>query len=411
MFDAKSILDSLVRGAAPQTSGAQGGQGGGLADILGQILGGGQGSGQGGAAGGGLGDILSEIGKMTNPGGQTRGGQATGGRAPGSQAGDSHASDSEGGGGLADIFSELQKQLGQAGSSSSSPSQSRGAVESPGASQGDGGFGDILGQPKDALGNAGGASAGGGSIIDVLGKVLGQAASGTKEGATRIGEATGANDALDKITGGKSAGDLLDQLRQIVRDNPLASAGAAGGLGGLVLGTRAGRAVAGQAARLGALALIGGLAYKAYQNYQAGKPLITGLEATAAAPQGSGFEPGAITNDSAALYIRAMIAAAAADGRVDDAEQQKIIGGLKQAGVDAEAEEFLANELNNPATAEQLAQAVTSPEEAVQVYTAARLAIEPDSQGEAAFLARLASLLGIDPQLAAHIDATTRAAG
>ena len=105
-----------------------------------------------------------------------------------------------------------------------------------------------------------------------------------------------------------------------------------------------------------------------------------------------------------------MIAAAAADGRIDNAEQAKIIGGLKQAGVDAEAEEFLANELNNPASVEDLAGAVTSPEEAVQLYTAARMAVEPDTRGEQQFLGALAGALGIDTKLAAHIDATTRSA-
>jgi len=42
MFDAKSILEGLVRGASPQAQ-QQGGGGGGLADILGEILKGAQG--------------------------------------------------------------------------------------------------------------------------------------------------------------------------------------------------------------------------------------------------------------------------------------------------------------------------------------------------------------------------------
>ncbi len=177
-----------------------------------------------------------------------------------------------------------------------------------------------------------------------------------------------------------------------------------------MLGTKTGRSIAGSAARMGALALIGGLAYKAFQNYQTGKPLITGATPAEGAPPGSGFEPSAVTNDAARLYIRAMIAAAAADGRIDNAEQVKIIGGLKQAGLDAEAEEFLANAMNNPVTPEDLANAVSSPEEAIQVYTAARLAMEPDTRGEQQFLAALAAALGIDNKLAAHIDAATRSA-
>jgi uncharacterized membrane protein YebE (DUF533 family) len=383
MFDAKSILESLVRGAAPQAQTPQGG--GGLGDILGQILKGGGQQGQGG--GGGLGDILGEIGKLTNPKGlPTQGGNQ--------------------GGGLADILGELQRQLGQGGQGGGGAAPGhRNAVPNDSAG---GGIGDILAQLKDKLGQAGGG--GGGGLADILGQVLGQATSGVKEGATRIGEATGAKDAIGRATGGQSTEELLEKLRGLVRDNPIAATGAAGGLGGVLLGTKSGRAVAGSAVRIGALALIGGLAYKAFQNYQAGKPLVSGATQAEAAPQGSGFEPAAVTNESAALYIRAMIAAAASDGRIDNAEQAKIIGGLKQAGVDAEAEEFLANELNNPASVEDLAGGVTSPEEAVQLYTAARIAIEPDSRGEQQFLAALAAALGIDNKLAAHIEAQTRSA-
>lgn len=402
MFDAKSILEGLVRGAA-SPSGQQSG-GGGLGDLLGQVLGGGaqqRGGGSGNSGGmGDLGDILGRLG----------GGNAN--RNPS----DPHAPQ-QGGGGLADILGELQRQLGGQGDASPAPGQ-RPAVNAPSVGRSSetdvgagGGLGDILGQLRDKLGQAGGATTGGsGGLADILGQVLSQATQGAREGATRIGDATGARDALGRATGGQNVDDLLAKLKDLVQQNPLAAGTAAGGLGGLILGTKTGRSIAGSAVKVGALALIGGLAYKAFQNYQAGRPLITGATDAEAAPQGSGFEPAAVTNETAALYIRAMIAAAASDGRIDSDEQARIVGGLKQAGVDAEAEEFLATELNNPSTPEQLAAAVQSPEEAVQVYTAARIAIDPDTSGEQQFLARLAAALGIDSKLAAHIDATTRSA-
>jgi uncharacterized membrane protein YebE (DUF533 family) len=394
MFDAKSILENIVRGAAPQSQAPQGGggsAGGSLGDILGQILQGGAQQGQGG--GGGLGDILAEIGKLTNPKGV-----ATGNTAPPNQG-----APAGGGGGLGDILGQLQRQLGQA---VGAPHADAPQADAPGGGPTAGSLGDILGQLQRQLGQAGG----GGGLADILGQVLGQATSGMKEGATRIGEATGAKDVLGQMTGGQSPEELLEKLRGLVRDNPIAATGAAAGAGGAILGTRAGRAVASGAVKIGALALIGGLAYKAFQNYQAGRPLVSGVTAPEAAPQGSGFEPAAVTNESAALYIRAMIAAAAADGRIDDAEQAKVLGALKQGGIDAEAEEFLANELNSPASVEDLAGAVTTPEEAVQLYTAARIAVEPDSGAEKQFLAGLAGALGIDAKLAAHIDTTTRSA-
>jgi uncharacterized membrane protein YebE (DUF533 family) len=258
----------------------------------------------------------------------------------------------------------------------------------------------------------------GGSFAETLRQVLGQATSGVREGANRIDEATGAShyarDAMAQATG-RTPEEMLAQLKQVLANNPLGAGAALGGLGALVLGTGAGRSLAGSAVKLGSLALIGGLAYKAYQNYQQGRPLLTGgqpqPQALLAAPEGSGYEPDAVTNESAALLVRAMIAAAAADGRIDEKEQQKIVSGLRQAGIAGAAEQFLAREINNPATVHELANAVSSPAEAVQVYTAARIAVDPDTEEEHEFLAALADRLGIDENLTAHIDAAARSVG
>lgn len=377
MFDAKSLLEAIMKGAAPSPAPAAAG-GGGLADILGKMMQG-QGSPQADARqaapsqGGGLEDLLRNL---------TQGGGAQGG----------------GLGGLGDILKNMMPQAPSGTQSHAQPSEPA-----------SGGLGDILGNLQKQLGAGGGQS--GGGLMDVLGQILGQATAGAKEGAQRVDDATGiskhARDALGQATG-KSPEDILQQLRDLISNNPTAAAAGAGGLGAVVLGTRAGRSLAGSAAKLGALVLIGGLAYKAYQNYSEGRPVLGG--APQAAPQGSGFEPDAITQETAALYIRAMIAAAAADGRVDQAEHDKILGGLKQAGVDAEAEAFIANELNNPASAADLAAAVQSPEEALQVFTAARIAIDLDTQEEHDFLVELAQRLQLDPKLVQNVDAAAKAA-
>ena len=258
----------------------------------------------------------------------------------------------------------------------------------------------------------------GGNLPEILGQVLGQATSGVREGAARIDDATGASryarDAVGKATG-RSPEDLLVQLKELIANNQVGAGAALAGLSALLLGTSAGRSLAGSVAKVGSLALIGGLAYKAYQNFQQGKPVLTGQkspqQALLAAPAGSGFEADAATNDSAMLLVRAMIAAAAADGRIDEKEQQQILGGLKQAGLEGAAQQFLAREINHPATADDLANAVSSPAQAVQVYTAARIAVDPDIEEEHDFLVALADRLGIDVNLAAHIDAVARSTG
>ena len=355
MFDAKSLLEAVMRGAQPTPQTQQQGMGG-LGDLLGQLAGAAQHGGA--AAGGGLADIL---GKMMQGGGAQ----------PGAQANAS-------GGGLGDILGQLQKQIGQAGS---------------------------------------GTQGQGGGLMDILTQILGQATSGVKEGAGKLDQMTGASgharEAIGQATG-KSPDELLAQLQELIKSNQLGAGAAMGGLGGLVLGTKAGRSVAVSAAKIGALALIGGLAFKAYQNFAQGKPLVASSNALVAepAPNGSGFEPQAISNDSALLYLRAMIGAAAADGRIDAGEQKKILGSLGQAGLDDAAHTFLRKELENPASPDELASLVKTPAEALQVYTAARLAIDPTEDAEnKQYLADLAKALGMDAKLAAHVEQMAQAAG
>lgn len=382
MFDAKSILDALVRGGGQQNRGQE--DLSGISDLLKQLSGADQGKPdaepRATAAPRQVPDV-DDVPEERAPPPQRR-------QSVPRQEDEAPAPGAQGGGGLDDILREV---LGGRG----------------------GGLGEILGKLGQQTGGAGG-------IGDILRQVLGDATDGVKQGAGRIDDATGASrfarDSFAQATG-RSPEDMLAQLKELIANNQLGTGAALGGLGALVLGTSAGRSLAGTAAKLGGLALIGGLAYKAYQNYQQGRPPLAGAQrqpqaqALLPAPAGSGFEPAAVTNANATLLIRAMIAAAAADGRIDAQEQKKILGGLGQAGVTGAAQQFLAREIESPASLDDLAEAVTSQEEAVQVYTAARITVDPDAEEEHEFLAALADRLGIDDALAAHIDATARSAG
>jgi uncharacterized membrane protein YebE (DUF533 family) len=250
-----------------------------------------------------------------------------------------------------------------------------------------------------------------------LGGLLGQFIGSMTQGGGAAGSKgllpSGIEDAVGRLTGGRSTGDLLGTAQDYLRtpQGNTAISAVAGGLAGLLLGTKTGRNVAGSAASLGGLALIGGLAYKAFQNWQGGHDTATTQQAPALPPPSdTPFGKEAATHDSALRLVRAMIAAAAADGHVDDAERARIVGGLHQAGFDADAASFLDREFAAPATPEALAAGVKTPEAAAQVYTAARLAIEPDTPEERAFLIDLATRLSLDSQLVAHIDAAAAGA-
>lgn len=277
----------------------------------------------------------------------------------------------------------------------------------PGGQGQTGTLGSILGGLTEQVQKSGGV----GGLAGMAGQILTQATQGLGDAARQTGVQQKAGEALGQVTGGRSAQDVLAQAKAMFDKNPAMATAVLGGLGALVFGSSTGRAVVGSAARLGGMALIGGLAYKAYQNYQSGKPMLDiGSPEVLPAPAGTGFEPEAASEATALVFIRAMIAAAAADGAIDADERAAILGGLREAGFDPEANEWLAKEMANPASVETLVEGAESPELAAQIYTAARIAINPDTPKEKDFLAGLAASLGLDAELVANIDAAASAA-
>lgn len=278
----------------------------------------------------------------------------------------------------------------------------------PGGQGQTGSLGQILGGLATKVQQGGGL----GGLAGMAGQILTQASQGVGDAARQTGVQQKAGDVMGQVTGGRSAQDVLAQAKAMFDKNPAMATAVLGGLGALVFGSSTGRAVVGSAAKLGGMALIGGLAYKAYQNYQSGKPMldIGSSPELLPAPRGTGFEAEAATEATALLFIRAMIAAAAADGAIDAEERTTILGGLREAGFDQEANEWLEQEMVSPASIETLVAGAESPELAAQIYTAARIAINPDTAGEKNFLAGLSAELGLDAELVANIDAAASAA-
>lgn len=184
---------------------------------------------------------------------------------------------------------------------------------------------------------------------------------------------------------------------------------AAGGLLGALLGQSKFRKMAGGAIGYGGAAALGALAYRAYQNWQAGQSVSQAPVATAAdAPQqGSLFAPatGADGRPFALALIRSMIAAANADGHIGPEEHKQIFDAANQGGLDAEDKAFIFDALQNPLSPDQIAALAGNQEQAAELYLAARLAIDPDHPDEKAFLNELARALNLPRDLVAHLDA------
>jgi uncharacterized membrane protein YebE (DUF533 family) len=212
---------------------------------------------------------------------------------------------------------------------------------------------------------------------------------------------------------GAATGGLTDQLLRtatnVLVKNPGLAEAALVGLGGLLFGKRkGGRGVSGSLVKLGGLALIGTLAWKALRSKQTGAAPEPGAVRDTfhalAEPEASAFDPVSLTEDDALLFLRAMVAAACADGQLDAAERSRIARGLAEAGIDEDSTRWLENEIESPADVEELAEPVNTPEKAAQVYTAARLAIDPDTRQEREFLRQLAQALDLDAATRAQID-------
>lgn len=250
---------------------------------------------------------------------------------------------------------------------------------------------------------------------DLLGQLM--QAGITKSTSDRVGHALGSGglgqpgnplgDLLRGLQGGgqshgfsglaEAAQSMFGDAKQSVQSgNPLAVGGLAA-LAGAVLGGGGG-AVKG-ALGGGALALLGGIALSALKNYQSGAT-PSSEEIAKEAPLGL-REPQTPAEEAelgrtADLILRSMINAAKADGQVDGAELQRIVGRLEEAGADREARQYVMQELNKPLDLEGLTREVRSRETAAEVYAASLLAIEVDTAAERDYLRQLANGLRLD---------------
>jgi uncharacterized membrane protein YebE (DUF533 family) len=163
------------------------------------------------------------------------------------------------------------------------------------------------------------------------------------------------------------------------------------------------------------MALVGGLAYKAYQDWQARQAGQTPPNAAQPEilppPQDTPFMPrGREADERARLLVTAMISAAKADGHIDAAEQKQIFERLDAAKLDTESKAYVMDQLRAPLDLDGIVRAAGAPEVATEVYAASLLAIDPDHPAEQAYLQMLAARLGLADDLVQEIHRTTDAA-
>jgi uncharacterized membrane protein YebE (DUF533 family) len=202
----------------------------------------------------------------------------------------------------------------------------------------------------------------------------------------------GLGDLLGKVGGGNLGGLLSG-----------AGGGAlAAGAMGLLLGNKSARNIGGKALTYGGLAALGVLAYKAYGNWQTSQGVQNSQ------PQTVDRVPPAQVEQHSEAILRALVAAAKADGHVDERERELIEGEFTRITGDQDLQQWLHVELNKPLDPTDVARSAQTPEIAAEMYLASVMMVDEEHFMERAYLDELAKQLKIDPGLKQELENQVR---
>jgi uncharacterized membrane protein YebE (DUF533 family) len=250
---------------------------------------------------------------------------------------------------------------------------------------------------RNALGGGSGSGGGGGLLDALSGMTSGRSAQGGDLGSI-LSQALGGGSGAGGPGGlGGILGSVLNDAGQAVGGKQNLALGGLGALAGALLG--GGGKSMGGALGGGVMALLGAMAYQALKSGGSQKAEVpVGLIEPRSAVEQEDLER------SSGVVLKAMINAAKADGQIDQAEMQRIVGKLEETGMDQEAQRYVLTEMKSPVdTASLVAAAKGRPTLAAQVYAASLLAIEVDTPAEKKYLDQLAAGLGLDSQVTQKI--------
>ncbi|WP_394127087.1 tellurite resistance TerB family protein [Vibrio hepatarius] len=170
-----------------------------------------------------------------------------------------------------------------------------------------------------------------------------------------------------------------------------------GGLVSLLMGSKKskklGKKLGKNTLKVGGVAVLGALAYKVYNDYQS-KQTSTGTTESFNAQDDYHSE----------LILKAMIAAAKADGHVDQQEMAHIESTLEQSDADNALQQLVHEELNKPLDPAEVARLARSPQQASEVYLASLIVIDEQNFMEKAYLQELAKQLRLDGEVTYQLE-------
>ncbi|MBF7052670.1 tellurite resistance TerB family protein [Halomonas sp. KAO] len=258
----------------------------------------------------------------------------------------------------------------------------------------------ILEQLMKQAGGSGSRSNEGGQGLDIKGMLdgLSRQFGGGQGGGNQGANREGGDSQGSGSQGGGSGFDVKSLL--------------GGGALGLLVGSKRGRKLGGKALKYGAIAGVGVLAWKAWQNSRDGAS-SSGGQGGAAPAEGEPVEQlGGEARERRSLeLLQAMIMAARADGHIDDQERELIAGQIDALGADQELHAWVERQLQAPLDAEALAAQVDSPQAAREMYLISVAVVDEQNAMERAWLDQLGRALSLPGEVTTELEHQAREAG
>ena len=200
----------------------------------------------------------------------------------------------------------------------------------------------------------------------------------------------------------QNIGANISNLTEKIPGGLIGSA-AVGGIMELLVNNKSVRQFAGTTATKGGAAILGGLAYKAFKNWQHNPRYEPTLEQQTMV-EDRFTSPEDFTPKFELSLIKAMIAAAKADGHIDATEQQRILQAVQQMDVSAQIKGSVFELLQKQTNVEEITRGVNNMVQKSEIYLASCLVINPDHPAKRQFLDELACALQLPPGLAQQIE-------
>lgn len=218
-----------------------------------------------------------------------------------------------------------------------------------------------------------------------------------------------------------SAQSLIDQLLQSGQGllqgkhgeapdwRQLGTGAVAGGVLGLLLGSRRGRSMGAKALKYGSVAALGYAAYRAYQDWQARQQApaasLPASQWLATRDGGAPTLPAPQAEQHSRALLQAMIGAAKADGHLDARERGLIDAELARQQADPAERQWVEQELGRPVDPAEVARAAATPALAAEMYLASLLLADQTSYMERAYLDELARQMKLPDGLRRELEA------